>query len=85
MMPIGVPLGGNVTVASYMSSLMKGWSDGSTFIVGRSEFSLPFNRLELGYQDFSNLLLCPSTYSDKQYLSCLVCGYHHSIVAMMLV
>ena len=64
MMPIGVPLGGNFTVASYMSSLMKGWSDGSIFIVGRDEFSLPFNRLESGQQYFSNLLLCPSNVSD---------------------
>ena len=85
MMPIGVPLGGNVTVASYMSYLMKGWSYGSIIIVGRDEFYFTFNRLESGYQDLSNLLLWLSNFADEQYLSCLVRGYHHSIVAMMLV
>ena len=42
MIPIGVPLGGKVTVGSHMSYLIKGLSDGSIFIVGGYYVSVSF-------------------------------------------
>ena len=40
-MPIGIPLGGNFTVTSNISSLMKRWSERTFFNVGR-EFIVMF-------------------------------------------
>ena len=77
-------LGGNVTVASYMSYLMKGWSERSIFIVGKSGVSSSFKILEPGNQPLSKLLLCSSNFSNVQCLSCLVCGSYHFVLALLL-
>ena len=55
------------------------------FIVGIANFSLPLNILEPGDHYLPNLLLRSSNFSDEQYLSFLVCGSHHLIVALLLV
>ena len=36
-------------------------------------------------QNFSKIIVIPVNFSDEQYLSFLVCGYHHFIVDLMLV
>ena len=80
-----VPLGGNFTVDSNMSSLMKGWYERYIFIVGRAEKLVPFIKVELGDHNLPNLLLCSSNLSDEQYLSVLVCRSHHFIVDLLLI
>ena len=40
-MSIVVPLGGNFTVASNISYLMKGWYERSIFNIGREEIVVP--------------------------------------------
>ena len=52
------------------------WKGGNIFPVISSE---------LGDHTFPNLLLCSSEISDEQYLSFLVCVYHHFILALLLV
>ena len=46
MNPIRVPLDVNVNVASKISSLIKGWSNISLFIVRRFNVTLTFHILE---------------------------------------
>ena len=50
MIPIGSNLGVKVTAASKIIYLMKGWSDRSNFILGISDVSVPFKKLEPGEQ-----------------------------------
>ena len=46
--------------------------------------SIKFNKLEPGDQTLTKLLLFSSNFTDEQYLSFLVCGYHHFNVALLL-
>ena len=80
---MGVPLGVKLTLPSNISSLIKVLSERSIFNVGRMEIFLPIISSEPGDQPLTNLLLCSSNFSDEQYLSLFVCGYHHLIVAVL--
>ena len=84
-MPIGVPIGGNFTVTSNISSFIKGWSERSFFYFGKVENFVRVICLEPGDHPFPNLLLSSSIVLDEQYLSFLVFGSHHFIVALLLV
>ena len=53
-----VPLGGNFSVVSNISFLMKGWSERSIFCVGREEIFLQSINLDTGENPLTNLLLC---------------------------
>ena len=57
----------------------------TNFIFWRSDVSVTFNELEPGDQPFPKLLLCSSKFLDARYLSLFVFGYHHFIVALMLI
>ena len=85
VMPMGVPLGGKLTVHSNISYLIKGWSERSIFNVGRVEVFLPRISSKPGDQLLPNLLLCSSNFADEQYLSLFVCGFHHLILALLFV
>ena len=78
-----VHLGGKFTLASNISYLIKGWSERSIFNIGRVEIFFPSISPEPGDHPLPNLLLGSSKISDEQYLSLLVCGYHHFIVSMI--
>ena len=84
-MPMGVTLGGKLTLNSNISYLMQGWSERSVFNVRRVEVFVPSISPEPGDHLLSNLLLCSSNFADEQYLSFLVCGYHNFIVALLFV
>ena len=71
--PIGAPLGGKLTLASNISSLMKGLSERSIFKVWRVEVFLTNISSEPGDHHLPNLFLCSSNFVDEQYLSFLVC------------
>ena len=55
------------------------------FNVGRVEVFVTIISLEPGDRPLPNLLLCSSNFADGKYLSFLVCGSHHLIVALLLV
>ena len=74
---------GKLTLTSNISSLVKGRSERSIFNVGRVEVFVPSISSEPGNHPLPNLLLCSPNFADEEYLSSLVCGYHHSIVALL--
>ena len=82
---MGFPLGRKVTVASDISSLVKGLYERSIFSVGREEIFLPFINADPGDHTLPNLLLCSSNFTDEQYLRLLVCLSHNLIVSVMIV
>ena len=55
------------------------------FSVGSEEISLPFINVEIGDHPLPNVLLFSSNLAHEQYLSFLVCGSRHFIVAIMLI
>ena len=85
IIPMGVPLGGKLTLPSDISYLIKVWSERSIFNVGRVEIIVPSISSEPGDQPFPNILFCSSNFSDGNYLSLFLCGSHHLIVALMFV
>ena len=84
-MPIVVHIGGEFSVTSNISYLMKGWYDRSILNIGRVEIFVPVISSELGDQNFPNLSLCSSNVSDEQYLSLFISGSLHFIVALLAV
>ena len=80
---MGVTLGGKLTLTSNISYLMKGLYDKSFLNVERVELFVPSMSSKSGYHPLTNLLLYSSNVSDEQYLSFLMCGSHHFIVALM--
>ena len=58
---------------------------GVNFSVWRAETVVPVINSETGDHTFPNLLLCSSNLADEKYLSLLICGTQHLIVALLLV
>ena len=68
-----------------MPSFMKGWYDRSTVSIGNAEIFVPVINAEISENTLTNLLMCSSNLSDEQYLSFLLYGSYHFIVAPRLV
>ena len=75
--PMGVLLGGKLTLTLNISSFIKGLSDSLIFNVVRVDIFFPIISSETGDHPFPNLLLCSSNFSDEKYLSFLVWGSQH--------
>ena len=58
IIPMGVPIGGKLTLPSNISNLIEGLSERCIFNVGRVEIFVPSISSEPGYQPLTNLLLC---------------------------
>ena len=82
--PIGLTIGRKLKVTLNVSSLMKGWSERSTFNVGMVEIFVLVISSNPGDHHLPNLLLCSSKFSDKQYLGFLLYGSHHFILSLLL-
>ena len=82
---IGIPLGGNFTVTSNISYLMKGWYERSFFNVVKMKTFVLVVISEPGDHNFPNLLLCSTNFVEEQYLSFLVFWTYHFIASLLLV
>ena len=83
--PIGVYPFGKLTLDSNIQPFMKGWSERSIFNSRRVEIFVRRIISERGDHPLPNLFLCSSDFADEQYLSFLVCGSYHLIVALLFV
>ena len=81
--PIGVPLGGKLTVTLNISYLIEGLSERSIVNARRVEIFVPVISSYPGNHPSRNLLLCPSNFVDEQYLSFLVWLSYHFIVDLL--
>ena len=83
-MTIGVPIGGKFTLTSNISSLMKGWSERSVIILGGCNSLWQTWVQNLVIILWQNYFYFHQIFAYEQYLSFLMCGYHHFIVALMI-
>ena len=81
MIPMVVPLNGNVTVASNTSYLMKGWSKIYYLTIVRAEIVVTVVNSEPGDHHVLNLLLCSSNLADGNIL---VSSYVDLTISLLL-
>ena len=83
--PMGLSLGGRLTLPSNISYFIKPCSEISIFNVVRVEIFVTSISSEPGDHTLQYLLLCSSNFADEHYLSFLVCWSHHFIIALLFV